>query len=138
MTVGYDRSWIAPRDCLIATLACGFADGYSRSHSSKGVVGIRGKLYTVAGKVCMDMLMVDLGDPAGCDVEVGDYATLFGEGGRSLRETAESLGTAQSDVTCPIARRAARRYVCAPDGWEPGVAGWVGERAGVYPRDQVR
>ena len=51
MTVGYDRTWVAPADTRIATVACGFADGYARENSSRGVVGIRGGRFTVAGKV---------------------------------------------------------------------------------------
>ena len=50
MTVGYDRSWRAPEDCLIATLTIGFADGYPRSLSNQGTVGLRGVTYPIAGK----------------------------------------------------------------------------------------
>mmetsp|Transcript_3731 Transcript_3731/g.11023 ORF Transcript_3731/g.11023 Transcript_3731/m.11023 type:complete len:509 (-) Transcript_3731:29-1555(-) len=122
MTVGYDRSWIAPEDCLIATLAIGFADGYPRSLSNRGVVAVRGHRFRVAGKVCMDMCMVYLGPvggPGAC-VEVGDYATLWGDapGAASLAETAEMVGTAQSDLTCDLSRRVARRYVNLPPDWE--------------------
>ena len=131
MTVGYDRSWIAPEDCLIATLSCGFADGYPRSLSNRGVVSIRGHDYTIAGKVCMDMLMVCLGDPAGPGnlVTVGEYATLWGDGGRALAATADDLQTAQSDLTCDLSRRVSRRYVKLPDGWEapeprPAATAW--------------
>jgi alanine racemase len=60
--VGYDRSWVAPDDVVIATLALGFADGYSRSNSNtvvgygKGAtVVIGGTKCVVAGKVCMDL-----------------------------------------------------------------------------------
>ena len=119
MTVGYDRSFVAPCDCLIATLACGFADGWARANSNVGKVGLRGRRYQLAGKVCMDMLMVNLGPPGGpgSDVECGDYAVLFGEGGVPLKEYAAGLGTAQSDVTCELTRRVARRYVHLPEGW---------------------
>ena len=121
MTVGYDRSWIAPCDCLIATLAVGFADGYSRSLSNRGKVGIRGHEFTIAGKVCMDMSMVNLGPPdgPGAAVRVGDFATLWGLGGQSLADTADDLATAQSDLTCDLSRRVTRRYVNLPDGFEP-------------------
>jgi len=111
--VGYDRTWIAKRDSLIATIAIGFADGYSRYNSNKGSVGIRGKIYNIAGKVCMDMMMVDLGPPDGDgqEVTVGDYAVMYGEGGPSLKDVAELLDTAQSDLTCVLGRRVLRKYV---------------------------
>ena len=53
----------------------------------QGVVYIRGHQFVVAGKVCMDMVMVDLGPKGGPgeSVRVGDYATLWGDGGNTLR-----------------------------------------------------
>ena len=131
MTVGYDRSWVTPRETVIATLAIGFADGFSRANSNRaGAVGVRGRRCAVAGKVCMDMTMLDLGPPpaAAADgedgvaahlVKVGEYATLFGKGGPSLQEAADSLETALSDLTCDLTRRVPRRYVELPDGWTP-------------------
>mmetsp|Transcript_47027 Transcript_47027/g.106508 ORF Transcript_47027/g.106508 Transcript_47027/m.106508 type:complete len:179 (+) Transcript_47027:1542-2078(+) len=82
MTVGYDRSWVAPHECRIATLACGFADGYARDNSSRGRVGIRGGNFTVAGKVCMDQLMVYLGPTAAEEEEeAGEAWGLATSGG---------------------------------------------------------
>ena len=121
--VGYDRAWSAPQDSVIATLAVGFADGYSRENSNAGTygkaakVGIRGKLCDIAGKVCMDMLMVvccsssTLNDSP---IQTGDYAILYGTGGPSLSEHAANLGTALSDVTCDLSRRVRRSYVNVP------------------------
>lgn len=64
-SVGYDRAYIAPMNVRIATLTIGFADGYPRDlGNGVGKVAIRGHLFPVAGNVCMDMLMVELG-PAG-------------------------------------------------------------------------
>ena len=102
-------------------MAVGFADGYSRSLSNRGKVGIRGHEFAIAGKVCMDMSMVNLGPPdgPGAAVRVGDFATLWGLGGQSLADTADDLATAQSDLTCDLSRRVTRRYVNLPDGFEP-------------------
>ena len=85
--VGYDRSWLAPEDVTIATLALGFADGYSRENSNTdaevgygkaGKVGINGRICDIAGKVCMDMMMVNCGagTPEELGLRVGDYAVL--------------------------------------------------------------
>jgi len=111
--VGYDRSWCAKEDCRIATLAVGFADGYSRYNSNQGSVSLHGERYEIAGKVCMDMMMVNLGDPDGRakDVKVGDYAVLYGDNGPPLKEVAALLDTAQSDITCVLGRRVLRKYV---------------------------
>lgn len=119
--VGYDRSWVAPDDVVIATLGIGFADGYSRQNSNTngygkaGEVAINGHCFEVAGKVCMDMTMVNCGPMHdGPVVKPGDYAVCFGHGGPSLAEVAARLGTAQSDITCDLTRRIPRLYVNAP------------------------
>merc|ERR1719495_2857957 len=75
--VGYDRTWIAKEKTRIATLSVGFADGYPRDLSNKGVVTIKDKEYPIAGKVCMDMMMVDVGLDND-EVQVGDRAILLG------------------------------------------------------------
>ena len=70
----------------------------------------------------MDMIMVNLGAAGGpgAEVRVGDYATLYGAGGATLKETAALLDTAQSDITCAINRRVWMRYVNEPGpGIEP-------------------
>ena len=57
-------------------VAIGFADGYPRTLSNRGVVALRGHRFTIAGKVCMDMCMVYLGPAGGpgASVEVGAAA----------------------------------------------------------------
>jgi alanine racemase len=113
-SVGYDRAYIAPRDVRIATLTIGFADGYPRElGNGVGKVSIRGAVFPVAGNVCMDMLMVDLGpaedDGIGSQVGVGDVATLWGpetehddEGLVRLQDLAATLKTTQSAFTCGL------------------------------------
>lgn len=120
-SVGYDRAYIAPYDVRIATLAIGFADGYPRElGNGVGMVSIRGKSFPVAGNVCMDMIMIDLG-PAedlgvGSDVVVGDVAILWGpedgedgEGLVRLQDLAAKLNTTQSAMTCRLDRIRVKR-----------------------------
>ena len=124
-SVGYDRAYIAPRSVRIATLTIGFADGYPRDlGNGRGKVSIRGEVFPVAGKVCMDMMMVDLGSAddvgsAGANVCVGDRAVLWGpdqdnslEGQIRLQDIAEELNTTQSALTCGLNKvRVQRQYV---------------------------
>lgn len=115
-SVGYDRAYIAPMDVRIATVTIGFADGYPRElGNGVGKVSIRGAVFPVAGNVCMDMLMVELG-PAedvegsiGAKVVVGDVAVLWGpemeqdtEGLVRLQDLAAALKTTQSALTCGL------------------------------------
>ncbi|MBA3340943.1 MAG: alanine racemase [Gemmatimonadaceae bacterium] len=74
-TVSYDATWTAPSRRLIATIPMGYADGYPRSLSNAGRGVVRGREVTIAGRVTMDMIMLDVTD-TGC--EVGDVVTMIG------------------------------------------------------------
>ena len=112
--MGYDRAFIASMDVRIATLTVGFADGYPRElGNGVGRVSIRGATFPVAGNVCMDMVMVDLGpsddrEGVGSRVSVGDVAVLWGsesgcgDGLVPLAEVAATLKTTQSALTCGL------------------------------------
>jgi alanine racemase len=124
-TVGYDRAYKAEKDVRIATLSIGFADGYPRElGNGKGKVSIRGEVFPVAGNVCMDMLMVDLGcidnlSEAGGKVCINDVAYLWGpeadvdgEGQVRLQDIANILNTTQSALTCGLDKtRVQRHYI---------------------------
>ena len=106
----------------------GFADGYPRELGNGiGRVSIRGATFPVAGNVCMDMLMVELGPEedrgVGSLVTVGDSAFLWGpeevrngevvgEGLVPLAELAAKLKTTQSALTCGLDKiRVQRQFV---------------------------
>lgn len=112
-SVSYGRTWTAPRRTRVATLGAGYADGYPRNVSNVAEVGIHGHRYPVAGMVCMDMTMVDLGPPEGPGgaVQVGDEAVLFGVGGPSADELAGWAGTIPYEICCRVSARVPRRYV---------------------------
>jgi len=116
-TVGYGRTWTAPRDTWIATLCVGYGDGFSRLQSSNGRVLVGGRAYPVVGRVCMDQTMIDLGPDggaAGVDaprVRVGDEAVLIGRSGSeeiTCQEVADRMGTITYEVTCLINPRVTR------------------------------
>ncbi len=110
-SIGYGRTWIAGRDTFIATIPAGYADGFNRQFSNRGRVLINGASYPLAGRVCMDQSMVDLGPETG--VKVGDEVVLMGKSGTeeiSCYEWAKTLGTITYEVTCQINTRVARYY----------------------------
>jgi alanine racemase len=114
-SVSYGRTWTAPSDTVIATLPVGYGDGYNRLLSNKGKVLVKGKLYPVVGRVCMDMCMIDLGPDSG--VELYDKAVLFGPdpAGWSAVHIAEAIGTIPYEVTCWISFRVPR-VIMKPGG----------------------
>ncbi|MHA6523801.1 alanine racemase [Tessaracoccus sp. G1721] len=111
-TVGYGRTWTAPRDTWVATVAVGYGDGYSRLLSSRGRMLIAGRSYSIVGRVCMDQTMLDLG-PDTPEVAVGDEVVLLGTSGEDrigVEEIAGLMGTITYEVTCLITARVPRTY----------------------------
>lgn len=112
-TVGYGRTWTAPRETWIATVGIGYGDGYSRLLSNRGSMLIDGLRYPIAGRVCMDQTMIDLG-PEPPRVRVGDEVVLVGRSGDeeiTVADLAELMGTITYEVTSLIAPRVRRHYV---------------------------
>jgi len=109
--VGYGSTHVTPASTLLATLPVGYADGFSRKLSSLGQVLIHGRRAPVLGRVCMDMIMVDVGHIAG--VRPGDEAVLYGEQGDEAvwaDEVAEKTGTISYEVLCAVGARVPRIY----------------------------
>lgn len=104
--VSYGHTYITTRRTKIAVLSIGYADGYPRSLSSKGRVLIKGQYAPIIGRVCMDMMMVDVTDIDG--VEVEDEVTLIGtEGERTItaEEIGELSGSFNYEIVCGISKR---------------------------------
>ncbi|HEX2721374.1 MAG TPA: alanine racemase [Gemmatimonadaceae bacterium] len=76
-TVSYDATYRATSRRLIATVPLGYADGYPRGASNAGVAVLRHHIVPIAGRVTMDMIMLDVTDTG---AEIGDIVTLIGDG----------------------------------------------------------
>jgi alanine racemase len=110
--ISYNHTYVTDKQTRVVTLPVGYGDGYSRLLSNKGEVFIRGRSYPVAGTVCMDQVMVDIGDNG--TAYNGDDALLFGEmNGKSipLESLCEKVGTIPYEFLCHISSRVPRVYV---------------------------
>ena len=111
-SISYRRTFITNRESLIATLPIGYADGYSRQFSNRAAVLIRGRRASVAGVVCMDMVMIDVTDVA--DAQINDGVILLGTQGDETidaRELAEIAHSIPYELLCGISSRVPREYV---------------------------
>jgi alanine racemase len=110
--VGYDFTWKAKRNSVIATLPFGYADGYPRNMSNKGEVTINGTRVPIIGVICMDQCVVDITDLK--DIQVGSEAVIFGDGSNNtvtIQELAEKAQTNKNDIVSKISRRVPRVYL---------------------------
>ncbi|MCL6554627.1 MAG: alanine racemase, partial [Firmicutes bacterium] len=102
--VSYGGTHVTAGPATLATLPIGYADGLLRVLSNRGFVHIRGVRCPIAGRVCMDQVVVDAtGVP---DIREGDVATVYDEG--SLVELAHLAGTIPYELLCAISRRVPR------------------------------
>lgn len=110
--VGYGRTWIAPRDTVIATIPVGYADGLDKHLGNRGDVLVRGRRVPRAGTIAMDMSMIDAG--ALDRVEVGDEVVIIGCQGREVitaEEVAETAGTGVEHTLTLLSGRPSRVYI---------------------------
>lgn len=110
-SLGYGSTFTTQRESKIATLPIGYADGYRRALSNKGQVIIRGQLAPVAGRVSMDLTLLDVTDVP--DVQLGDDVVLMG-GQNGLNISAEDLAeitdTISYEVVTGISARVPRLF----------------------------
>lgn len=112
LPIGYGCSEKVARDSKIAVLPVGYADGYGRGLSGIGYVLLRGKRAKVLGRVCMNMIMVDVTNIKGVKVE--DEVVLLGRQGDeeiTAEDIAEKLGTINYEVISRINPLIPRIYV---------------------------
>ena len=112
-SISYGRTWVAPKDTYIATLPIGYADGLSRSLSSKLKVRIGNEFYPIVGRICMDQCMVDIG--AEPSVKRWDEVCIFGPSNviknNSAKDVARLAGTICYEITSNINKRVPRIYL---------------------------
>jgi alanine racemase len=106
-TVGYNRRGVAAKNMQIATVAIGYADGYSRRFGNgHGKMMVNDKLASTIGSICMDMCMLDITDiPA----KEGDEVLVFGSN-YPVSQSARDVGTIPYEILTNISQRVKRVY----------------------------
>ena len=109
--VSYGHTYTVERDSTVGLVPLGYADGVPRAGSGIGPVLAAGRRRTVAGRVCMDQFVVDLGDDA---AQVGDEVVLFGPGDQgepTAQDWAEATGTISYEIVTRVGPRVPKVYV---------------------------
>lgn len=111
-SVSYGHTWTATRATNLALVPVGYADGVPRTLSGRMSVLVNGERRQVAGRVCMDQIVVDCGDD---EPAAGSEVVLFGSGERgepTATEWANTIGTIDYEIVTGMYRpRVARRYL---------------------------
>lgn len=100
--IGYGGTYVCARDTRVGVAAAGYGDGYPRHADSGTPVLVNGTRCTLAGRVSMDMITIDLTRTP--DAKPGDRVVLWG-GGLPAEEIAEGAGTIAYELVCRLPPR---------------------------------
>ncbi|MFV0426978.1 MAG: alanine racemase [Beutenbergiaceae bacterium] len=109
--VSYGHTYTTTASTRLALVPMGYADGVPRHASNAAQVLLGGQRFQIAGRVCMDQFVLDVGT---ADVRAGDRVVLFGagdEGEPTAQEWADAAGTINYEIVTRIAARVPREYV---------------------------
>ncbi|MEJ2641421.1 MAG: alanine racemase [Desulfosarcinaceae bacterium] len=110
--ISYGCTWRAERETSIATVPIGYADGYSRGLSNRGMMLVGARRVPIVGRVCMDLTMLDVTEVPG--VRIGDEVVLIGRQGKaaiSADEVAAWNDTINYEVVAALTARVPRVYL---------------------------
>lgn len=118
--VSYGHAYVTDRMTTLGLVPLGYADGVPR-HGSSGEGGpgapvlVAGRIRPVAGRVCMDQFVVDLGDDV---AQAGDEVVLFGDGAAgepTAQDWADACGTISYEIVTRFGPRLPRTFVGAEE-----------------------
>lgn len=108
--VGYGGTFRAPRPMRVGVVPFGYAEGIPRALSNSGAFAVAGKRCPVAGRVCMNMTILDLGTT---NARPGDRVVLIGnDGGASVSadDWADWAGTINYEIVARLPAYLTRTY----------------------------
>jgi alanine racemase len=109
--VSYGHEYRLPRDGTIATVPVGYGDGLPRIAGKRGAVLLRGRRVGFAGRICMDLVTLDVTEID--EAREGDEVVLIGEQAgatQTAEDLADACGTINYEIVTAIRRRVPRRY----------------------------
>ena len=108
-SVGYAATFRAKRPTMLATVALGYADGVMRAASNRGFAALGDTRVPYAGRVSMDLLILDVTDMAKAP-GMGDVAELFGDS-ITFSDMAGYCATNEYEILTGLSPRIPRHYV---------------------------
>jgi alanine racemase len=108
--VSYGHRYSTAAETTLALVPVGYADGVPRHLTNVGEVAVNGRRHRIAGSVCMDQFVLDVGDDP---VAAGDEVVLFGPGTSgepTADDWAEAIGTINYEIVARVGARVPRIY----------------------------
>jgi alanine racemase len=114
--ISYGHVYAPTHDTVVGLVPAGYADGIPRNATNVAPVRIGDLRTTIAGRVCMDQFVVDLG--AGSSAQAGDVVTLFGgaPGEPTAQDWADATDTISYEIVTRVGARVPRIHLGGPEG----------------------
>ncbi|GAB3067726.1 alanine racemase [Intrasporangium mesophilum] len=112
--ISYGHVYTPEHDTVVGLVPLGYADGIPRNATNVGPLRVGDLRTTIAGRVCMDQLVVDLG--AGSSAQAGDVVTLFGgaPGEPTAQDWADATDTISYEIVTRVGPRVPRIHLGGP------------------------
>jgi alanine racemase len=109
--VSYGHTYSPEKETTLALVPAGYADGVPRAAGNRAPVLAAGAQRTIAGRVCMDQFVLDVGDDP---VAPGDPVVLWGSGEHgepTAQQWADAVDTIHYELVTQIGGRFRRRHI---------------------------
>ena len=117
VSVGYGAAYRMPAPGRLATIACGYADGYPRAAGNRAQAMIEGQRVPLVGRLSMDLLTLDVGALPADRPHPGEQVELLGPD-YDIDALATAAGTIGYELLTHMGRLCRRRYH-ATEGKQP-------------------
>lgn len=110
--ISYGMTCETEKKTIIASVPVGYADGYSRLLSSTGSMLVKGVRAPIAGRVCMDQTLIDVGHITG--VKQGDEVVIMGSQKNktiSADDIARLIGTINYEIVSSLTSRVYKIFI---------------------------
>jgi alanine racemase len=108
--VSYGHTYRTAAETTLALIPAGYGDGVPRHGSNLLEVLAAGRRRRIAGRVCMDQFVIDMGDD---EIAAGDEVILFGPGDHgepTAQDWADAIGTISYEIVTRVGARVPRNY----------------------------
>ncbi len=112
--ISYGHQYTTKGETRLGLVPLGYADGVPRHAGNVGPLRLDGQRYTVAGRVCMDQFVIDLGPDS--RAVPGDEVVLIGreaDGEPTAQDWAAAIDTINYEIVTRLGPRVPRRYLGA-------------------------
>lgn len=110
--VSYGHVYTTPRATKLGLVPMGYSDGIPRHATNVGPVQVGSQRYAVAGRVCMDQFVLDLGPDT--TAQAGDEVVLFGvgaDGEPTAQDWAAAIDTINYEIVTRVGARVPRVHL---------------------------